>query len=102
MTTKGPTGRKSTLAEAQAAAKCFLQEALPDTHYVEIVKVVRLQSDDAMWEVGAVVWQPDATIQSPDDATRHPMPDQKLHVVRMDDQLNVTRYETPETAGQQA
>ncbi len=58
--------------EAQAAVRTFLQEALPDVHRVDVTKVMPIEFDEGGWEVEAVVWQPNATIQALGLSTQHP------------------------------
>jgi hypothetical protein len=96
MTTKELVDHRPTLVEAQAAARTFLQEALPDVHRVDITKVKPLEFHDGGWEAEAVVWQPNATIQALGLSTRHPVLDQNFYVVRLDDRLNVITYQIKE------
>jgi hypothetical protein len=99
MTTRELADRRPTLVEAQAAVRTFLQQALPDVHRVDVIKVVPLEFDAGGWEADAVVWQPNATIQALGLSIERPVLDQNFYAVRLNDRLNVIAYESKETEG---
>ena len=96
MTTTEITDNRPTLVEVQAAARAFLQEALPDVHRVDITKVMRIEFNDGAWEADALVWQPNATIRALGLSTQRPVLDQNSYVVRLDGRLDVIGYELKE------
>ncbi len=96
MTNEGIAEHRPSLVEVQAAARRFLQEALPEARRVDVVKVLPMSSGDGGWEVEAGVWQPNATIQALGLSTHHAVLDQGFYVVRLDGRLNVIAYETTE------
>jgi hypothetical protein len=93
MTSEGLADQRFTLVNAQAAARSFLQEALPDVYRVDVIKVMPVQSAEEAWEAEAVVWQPNATIGALGLSTQRPVLDQNCYVVRLDSRLNVIAYE---------
>ena len=87
---------RPTLVEAQAAVRAFLQEALPDVHRVDIIKVMSIEFNEGGWEADAVVWQPNPTIQALGLSTERPVLDQNFYEVQLDRRLNVIGYEMKE------
>ncbi|MGA2616725.1 MAG: hypothetical protein ABSF26_03890 [Thermoguttaceae bacterium] len=94
MTTQELADHRPTLVDAQAAVRRFLKQALPGVRRVDVIKVLPFDSGDGAWEAEAVVWQPNATIQSLGLATRRPVLDQSCYQLRLDRHLNVIAYET--------
>ena len=89
-------GRHSVV-EAQAVAREFLTDALPEVQRVDIVKVAPLFAGDAAWEAEADVWQPNATLKSLGIETGRPVLDHNHYLVRLDNLLNVLEYELRES-----
>lgn len=96
MDSDGFAGQRPSLTDAQAAARRFLQEALPDVHRVDVTRMARVESGDGTWAAEAVVWQPNVTIQALGLSTRRLVLDASTYVVRLDDRLNVIAYEAAE------
>jgi hypothetical protein len=88
---------RSTLVDARAAVQSFLREALPEVWRVDVTRIAPVESHEAAWEADAVVWQPNAMIQSLQLSTHRPVLDQNCYQVRLDSQLNVVAYEIRET-----
>ena len=82
--------------EVQAAARRFLQEALPEARRVDVIRVLPVTGGEGGWEVEAGVWQPNAAIQALGLSMQRAVLDQNFYVVRLDSQLAVTAYETTE------
>jgi hypothetical protein len=80
--------------EVQAAARKFLQAALPQVRRLDITKIAPVASGDGAWEAEAVVWQPNATISALGLATHHRVLDENYYTVRLDSRLNVIAYGT--------
>ena len=89
--------RRPRVVEAQATAREFLTDALPDVQRVDIVKVAPLLSGDAAWEAEADVWQPNPTLKSLGIQTGRPVLDHNHYLVRLDALLNVLEYELKES-----
>jgi hypothetical protein len=89
--------RRTQVAAAQATAREFLSNALPDVRRVDIVKVAPLMSGDAAWEAEAEVWQPNATLKSLGIETGRPVLDHNHYLLRFDALLNVLEYEMKES-----
>jgi hypothetical protein len=89
--------RRPGLAEAQAVARQFLADALPDVQRVDITKVAPMASGDATWEAEAEVWQPNATLKSLGLDTGRPVLDHNHYLIRLDALLNVLEYELRES-----
>jgi hypothetical protein len=96
MTNEELTEHRPSIVEVQAAARRFLQEALPEAQRVDVIKVLPMTSGDGGWEVEAGVWQPNATIQALGLSMQHAVLDQNFYIVRLDGRLNVIAYETTE------
>jgi hypothetical protein len=89
--------RRSSVVEAQAVARGFLTDALPDVQRVDVIKVAPLLSGDAAWEAEAEVWQPNATLKSLGLETGRPVLDHNHYLIRLDALLNVLEYELRES-----
>ena len=89
--------RRPRVVEAQAMAREFLTDALPEVQRVDIVKVMPLLSGDAAWEAEADVWQPNPTLESLGIETGRPVLDHNHYLVRLDALLNVLEYELKES-----
>ena len=98
MTQETIADHRCGLVEVQAAARRFLTDCLAEVHRVDVVKVARSDRHGAAWEAVAVVWQPNAAIQSLGLETERPVLDENRYVVRLDDRLEVIAYETSEEA----
>jgi len=98
MTTQGVTEPRGALVAAQAAVRDFLREALPDVHRVDVTRVAPADFNEGGWEADAVVWQPNATLQALGLSTQHPVLDEKLYAVRLDNRLDVIAYHIKEEA----
>ena len=83
---------RTSVVEARAAVHGFLHEALTDVHRVDVVEVRPVETGDPGWEAEAVVWRPNATIQTLALPTQRPVLDQEEYVVRLDRDLNVVSY----------
>lgn len=88
---------RSSVVEAQAVAREFLTDALPDVQRVDITKVAPTTSGEASWEAEADVWQPNATLKSLGIETGRPVLDHNHYLVRLDNLLNVLEYEMRES-----
>jgi hypothetical protein len=96
MSSEGPCPRRPSLVEVQAAARRFLQEALPEARRIDVLRAAPAEGGDG-WEVEAGVWQPNAAIQALGLSMQHAVLDEGFYVVRLDSRLNVVAYETNET-----
>jgi hypothetical protein len=85
------------IVEAQAVAREFLTDALPDVQQVDITRVAPLISGEATWEAEAEVWQPNPTLKSLGIETGRPVLDHNHYLVRLDALLNVLEYELRES-----
>jgi hypothetical protein len=94
MSSQAVIGGRPGIVDAQAAVRSFLKEALPEVHRVDVVRLVAVAAGDAAWEAEAVVWQPNATLETLGLTTQRPVLDRNAFVVRLDGQLNVIGYET--------
>ncbi len=65
---------------------------------MDVVRVAPSDRRGAAWEVAAVVWQPNAAIQSLGLEMQRPVLDANRYVVRLDERLEVIAYETSEEA----
>ena len=95
MTSEGLADHRPSLVDVQAAARRFLQEALPEARRVDVIQVMPVVRRRGL-EAEAVVWQPNATIQALGLSTQRPVLDQNFYVVRLDGRLNVIAYEINE------
>ena len=89
--------RRPSVVDAQAVAREFLTDALPDVQRVDIVKVAPILSGEATWEAEADVWQPNATLKSLGLETGRPVLDHNHYLIRLDALLNVLEYELRES-----
>jgi hypothetical protein len=80
------------VAEAQAVARRFLTDALPDVQRVDVTKVAPASSGGVSWEAEADVWQPNAMLRSLGLETGRPVLDHNHYLVRLDGLLNVLEY----------
>ena len=83
---------RPSLVEARAAVHKFLQELLDDVHRVDVVELRPADTEDSGWEAEAIVWRPNATIQTLALPTQRLVLDQEVYVVRLDRDLNVVSY----------
>jgi hypothetical protein len=81
-----------TILGAQAAARSFLEQSLPEVSRVSVTRVVKLEGGDGGWEVEADVWQPNPTIMALKLPTQRPVLDEQHCLVRLDNLLNVLAY----------
>lgn len=86
-------GHRTGIVEAQAVAREFLTDALPEVQRVDITKVAPITSGEATWEAEADVWQPNPTLKSLGIETGRPVLDHNHYMVRLDNLLNVLEYE---------
>ena len=96
MTSEGLNPQRPSLVDVQAAARRFLQEALPEARRVDVIRVLPAGGGDGGWEVEAGVWQPNAAIQALGLSMQRTVLDQNFYVVRLDSRLDVVAYETTE------
>jgi len=89
--------RRPSVVEAQAVAREFLTDALPEVRRVDVIKVAPVMSGDAAWEAEADVWQPNATLKSLGIETGRPVLDNNHYLIRLDALLNVLEYELRES-----
>ncbi len=95
MTSTGPCPRRPSLVAVQAAARRFLQEALPEARRVDVIRVAPTAAGDG-WEVEAGVWQPNAAIQALGLSMQRIVLDESFYVIRLDGRLNVVAYQSNE------
>jgi hypothetical protein len=93
MPVQGMENKRPSIVEAQAAVRSFLQQAMPEAARVSVSRLTPLDPEQGTWEAEAVVWQPNATVQSLGLRTRRPVLDQEVYLVHLDGQLNVLDYE---------
>jgi hypothetical protein len=91
-------GHRTGIVEAQAVAREFLADALPEVQRVDITKVAPINSGEATWEAEADVWQPNPTLKSLGIETGRPVLDHNHYLVRLDALLNVLEYELTQSA----
>lgn len=100
MTNHQISDRPPSLADAQIAARRFLEEALPDAQRVDVTRVARLEPGDGGWEAEAVVWRPNATIEALGLPVLRPVLDRIPYIVRLSARLDVTEYLLREGEGE--
>jgi hypothetical protein len=83
---------RSSIAEARDAVCTFLRQSLPQVRRVNVIRLLPLRTEELGWEAEAVVWQPNVMLQSLGLATEHPVLEQELYVVRLDQRLEVVSY----------
>ena len=83
---------RSSIAEARDAVCTFLRQSLGQVRRVNVVRLLPLHTDEIAWEAEAIVWQPNMMLQSLGLATEHPVLEQEVYVVRLDQRLEVVSY----------
>jgi hypothetical protein len=96
MTSDGLTPKRPSLVAVQAAARRFLEEALPEASRVDVIRVAPASGGEEGWEVEAAVWQPNAAIQALGLSMQHAVLDQNFYLVRLDSGLDVIAYQSNE------